>query len=95
MLSYNHDHLAWKQRVRREIITSNDFYDYLNSSQYEVPLSRDSRRSAEISRSSVRTSSLPATPNIMRKIQELEAELQAERIKTLQIEEQLKSKNFT
>ena len=95
MMTYNHDYLAWKQRVRKEIVTFNEFYDYFNSEQGGEVQSRDLLRPVESSRSSAKTSTLPSTPNIMRKIQELESELQAERIKTLQIEEQLNNKKIS
>ena len=94
-MTYNHDYLAWKQRVRKEIVTFNEFYDYFNSEQGGEVQSRDLLRPVESSRSSAKTSTLPSTPNIMRKIQELESELQAERIKTLQIEEQLNNKKIS
>lgn len=87
MLSYNHEHLAWKQRVRREIVTSNDFYDYFQAEQENF------EKNSQVSRSSARTSSLPSTRKALNKIKELEAELQFEKIQTMEIQEKLLIRN--
>lgn len=88
MLSYNHEHLAWKQRVRREIVTSNDFYDYFQAAEQE-----NFEKNSQVSRSSARTSSLPSTRKALSKIKELEAELKFEKIQTMEIEERLQIRN--
>ena len=90
MLSYNHEHLAWKQRIRKEIITSNDYYDYLKSTEIQDDNSRaSSRQVLESSTSSKRRSSLPSTRSILNKIKTLESELELEQKKTKEVEEEI------